>query len=148
MVVKTQNVLQDLLTKVRKNFFLGFLGEKNIKHSFNSFKYVLGLPIFSKSNVSKKITKIYFYKVFQILTQGQCCTFLYTSSLQMLVMIYSFCSCVLGKPFKSSPMFVSEAAPYPIEAHFKRSSLGQAPGLTHKHETKLEGPVKDKHSSL
>ena len=44
-------------------------------------------------------------------------------------------------------MFVSKAGAYPSEALFRCSTLGQAPGLTHKH-TWLERPAREKHSSL
>ncbi len=40
------------------------------------------------------------------------------------------------------------AGAYPSEAPFRCSTLGQAPGLTHKHQTRLERLAKDKHSSL
>jgi hypothetical protein len=39
-------------------------------------------------------------------------------------------------------MFEGKAVAYPREA------LGQAPGLTHKHYTRLERLAKDKHSSI
>ncbi len=32
--------------------------------------------------------------------------------------------------------------------NFKCSTFGQAPGLTHKHQTRMERPARDKHSSL
>ncbi len=35
--------------------------------------------------------------------------------------------------FKSSLSFAGKARTYPSEAHFRCSTLGQAPGLTHKH---------------
>ncbi len=37
---------------------------------------------------------------------------------------------------------------YPSDAPFRCSTLGQAPGLTHKHQTRLESLDRDKHSSL
>ncbi len=40
------------------------------------------------------------------------------------------------------------AGAYPSEAPFRCSTLGQAPGLTDKHYTRLERLAKDKHSSL
>ncbi len=37
---------------------------------------------------------------------------------------------------------------YPSEAPFRYSTLGQASGLAHKHQTRLERLARDKHSSL
>ncbi len=37
---------------------------------------------------------------------------------------------------------------YPKEAPFRCSTLGQAPGLTHQHQTRLERLAKEKRSSL
>jgi len=55
---------------------------------------------------------------------------------------------VPGKPFQPSLMFVSKAGAYLNEAPLRCSTLGCAPSLTHQHETKLERPARDKHSSL
>jgi hypothetical protein len=55
---------------------------------------------------------------------------------------------VPGKPFQPSVMFVSKTGSYPSEVPFKCSTLGLAPGLTHKHYTRLEKLARDKHSSL
>jgi len=40
---------------------------------------------------------------------------------------------VPGKPFQPSPMFSGMGGAYLSEAPFRCSTLGQAPGLTHKH---------------
>ena len=45
-------------------------------------------------------------------------------------------------------MFVDKARGYLSEALFRCSTLGYAPGLTHKHQTRLERLAKDKHSGL
>jgi hypothetical protein len=45
-------------------------------------------------------------------------------------------------------MFVGEARFYPSETSFRYSTLGWAPGLTHKHKTRLERLGRDKHYSL
>jgi hypothetical protein len=42
----------------------------------------------------------------------------------------------------------SKARAYPSEAPFRCSTLGYAPGLTHKHKTRLGRLARDKHSSL
>jgi hypothetical protein len=55
---------------------------------------------------------------------------------------------VPGKPFQPSLMFAGKARSYPGEAPFRCSNLGKAPGLTHKHKTRLEWLARDKHSSL
>ncbi len=45
---------------------------------------------------------------------------------------------VPGKPFQSSLMFLGEAGAYPSKVPFRCSTLGLAPGLNHKHETRQE----------
>ncbi len=45
-------------------------------------------------------------------------------------------------------MSASKAKAYPHEAPFRCFTLGQAPGPTHKHFTRLERPARDKHSKL
>ncbi len=45
-------------------------------------------------------------------------------------------------------MFAGKAGAYPSEAPFRCSTLGQVPGLTRKHQTRLERLARDKHSSL
>ncbi len=40
-------------------------------------------------------------------------------------------------------MFAGKARAYPSEASFRYSTLGQAPGLTHKHQTKLVRRLRD-----
>ncbi len=45
-------------------------------------------------------------------------------------------------------MFEGKARVYPGEALFRSSTLGYAPGLTHKYYTELEWLAKDKHSSI
>ncbi len=54
----------------------------------------------------------------------------------------------LAKPFQPSVMFVGKARAYMSKALFRCSTLWQAPGLTHKHQTRLAILAKDKHSSL
>ncbi len=53
---------------------------------------------------------------------------------------------VPGKAFQPSLMFAGKAE-YLSEAQ-RCSILGQAPGLTQKHKTRLESLAKDEHSSL
>ncbi len=55
---------------------------------------------------------------------------------------------VNGKPFQPSLMFVGKAGAYPIEEPFRCCTLGQASGLAHKQETRLERLTRDKHSNL
>ncbi len=55
---------------------------------------------------------------------------------------------VTGKPFKPGLMFVGKSRFYLCEAPFRSSTLGQAPRLTHKHQTRMEEPARNKHSSL
>jgi hypothetical protein len=45
-------------------------------------------------------------------------------------------------------MFADKAEAYPSETLFRYSSLGWAPGLTHRHQTRLEKLAGDKYSSL
>jgi hypothetical protein len=52
------------------------------------------------------------------------------------------------KSFQPSLMFAGKAGAYPCEAHFRCSTLGYAPGLTHKHKTRLQRLARDKYSSL
>jgi hypothetical protein len=55
---------------------------------------------------------------------------------------------VPGKPFQPSLMFAGKVGAYPSEAPLSCSTLGWAPGLTHKHQTRLERFARDKRSSL
>ncbi len=55
---------------------------------------------------------------------------------------------VPGKLFQLSVMIVGKAGAYLAEALFRCSTLGYAPGLTHKHYTRLERLNRNKHSSL
>ncbi len=55
---------------------------------------------------------------------------------------------VPGKLFQPSLMFAGKAGAYTSEVPFRCSTLGWAPGFTHKHQTRLERLAKDKHSSL
>jgi hypothetical protein len=55
---------------------------------------------------------------------------------------------VPDKPYQPSQMFVGKAGVYLIEAPFRCFTLGKAPGLIHKHLTRLERLATDKHSSL
>jgi hypothetical protein len=47
-----------------------------------------------------------------------------------------------------SLLFARNAGAYSSEAPFRLSTLGEAPGLTHKHKTKPERLARDKHFSL
>jgi hypothetical protein len=47
-----------------------------------------------------------------------------------------------------SIMFVSKAGANPSEAPSRSYTLGEAPGQTRKHQTKLERPGRDKHCTL
>ncbi len=55
---------------------------------------------------------------------------------------------VPGKPFESILMFASKARVYPSEASFGCYTLRKASGLACIQKTKLERPVRDKHSTL
>ncbi len=55
---------------------------------------------------------------------------------------------VIEKPFLPSLLFVDKVITYLIEEPLRCSSLEKAPGLAHKHQTKLERLAKNKHSSL
>jgi hypothetical protein len=55
---------------------------------------------------------------------------------------------VPGNPFQYGLMFVGKAGANPSEAPFRCSTLGWAPGLTHKHYTKLLRLARDKNSSF
>jgi hypothetical protein len=55
---------------------------------------------------------------------------------------------VHGKPFQRSLMIAGKARVYPSEAPCRCSTKEKAPGLTHKHVTRLERLTRDKHSSL
>ncbi len=50
-----------------------------------------------------------------------------------------------GRSFQPSIGFAGKAGACPSEAPFKCSALGQASGLAHKHETRLERLARDKH---
>ncbi len=51
-----------------------------------------------------------------------------------------------GKPFQPSLIFAGKAGAYKNEVSFKCFTIGQASGLTHKHQTRLV--ILDKHSCL
>jgi hypothetical protein len=53
-----------------------------------------------------------------------------------------------GKPFKPSLMLAGKAGAYLSEPPFRLSSLGAAPGITHKHFTMLERRARNDHSIL
>jgi hypothetical protein len=55
---------------------------------------------------------------------------------------------VPGRPFQPSLIFVDKAGAYPSEAPFKCSTLGSAPGLTHKHKVRLKRHASGQHFSL
>ncbi len=50
--------------------------------------------------------------------------------------------------FQDCTVLADKAGAYQSEAPFRCSNLGQAPGSTRKHKTKLERLARDKHSSL
>ncbi len=54
----------------------------------------------------------------------------------------------LAKPFQPSTMFASKAGAYPSGAPFTFSTQKQAPGLTQKHQIRLEMPVCLKHCNF
>jgi hypothetical protein len=55
---------------------------------------------------------------------------------------------VLGKPFQARLMILSKAGACPRRPPIRTSPLRLSPCLTHKHESRLERPARDKHSSL
>ncbi len=55
---------------------------------------------------------------------------------------------VSDKPLQPRLMLASKVGADLSEASFRRSTLGQAPGLIHIHSTKSERPTRDKNSSL
>jgi hypothetical protein len=55
---------------------------------------------------------------------------------------------VTRKPFQPSPMLAFKTRAYLRQPHFRCSTFGVAPGLTHKHKTWLEKLARDKLSSL
>ncbi len=54
---------------------------------------------------------------------------------------------MLDKPFQPSLMSAGKAGAYMSEAPFRCYTLGQALGLTHEQQTRLERLAKDKHSN-
>ncbi len=54
---------------------------------------------------------------------------------------------VPGKPLQPSLVFAGKAGAYPSEAPFRYSTLGQATGLTYKHQTRLKRLARDKHGA-
>jgi hypothetical protein len=52
------------------------------------------------------------------------------------------------KPFKPSLMLAGKAGAYPSEAPLRHSTIGKAPGLDHKHYTRMERLVRHKRSRL
>ncbi len=98
-----------------------------------------------------------------LLSRGQCCKTLYGHNLRIFV-ISQISPC---KPFQLSLMFVSKARSLPqsgapercftsgrlsrdrhSDLFFKWSTLEQAPGLTHKYQTRLERLASDKRPSI
>ncbi len=79
------------------------------------------------------------------MTRGQCYKTFFVHNLRIFVISQSVC---LGNPFQPSLMFACKAEAYPSEALFRCSTLGQAPGLTRKHQTRLQKLARDKHSNL
>ncbi len=69
----------------------------------------------------------------------------YCCNLQMFIISWGYCP--WRKPFQLNLMFADKVGAYPSEAPFRCSTLGQAPG-THKHQTRLEGPARNKHSNI
>ncbi len=56
--------------------------------------------------------------------------------------------CLFLAGLTAQSMFASKAGAYFSEESLRCYTVGQVPGLTHKHQTKLENPAKDKLSSL
>ncbi len=75
----------------------------------------------------------------------KCYKTFYRRNLQMSVISQMFVS---GKHFQDRLLFLSKARAYLSEAPFMCSTLAQAPGRTHKHQTKLEMSARDKHSGI
>ncbi len=84
-------------------------------------------------------------KFYQIEFWGQCCKTFFVRNLRIFLVSQSVCP---GKPFQSRLMIAGKAGVYPNEAPFRCSTLGQAPGHTHKQQTRVEKLARDKHSSL
>ncbi len=81
----------------------------------------------------------------------QCCKTFYVSNLRMFVISQSVCSLQhrdRSKPIQPSQIFTIENTPYLIEAPIRSSTLGWAPGLTYKHQARLDRPTRDKQPSL
>ncbi len=78
--------------------------------------------------------------VLNLSPQAQCYKTFYGRILRMFIISQSVCP---RQVFQPSLMFESEA-----RASFRHSTLRQAPGFICKHQTRLEWPARDKHSSL
>ncbi len=55
---------------------------------------------------------------------------------------------VPGRPFQLRLIFESKSRTYLSETPFGCSTIGQAPALTHKHQSRLKEPARNTHSSL
>ncbi len=55
---------------------------------------------------------------------------------------------VTGKLFQPSLMFAGKAEAYLSEVTLRCSTLGETPGFTHKHQTRLEKLARDKYTTL
>ncbi len=78
-------------------------------------------------------------------TCGQCYKTFYGRKLRLFIISQSVCH---WQAFQPNLMFAVKAGAYLSKAPFRCSTLGQDPGLTHKHQTRLERLASDKHSSL
>ncbi len=78
-------------------------------------------------------------------TRGQCYQTFYGRNLRNFVISWNVCP---GKPFQPSVMFVGKARAYPSDVTFSCCTLGWAPGITHKYQTRLERLTRDKCFSL
>ncbi len=81
------------------------------------------------------------FRCSQFIYLGQCYKTYYGRNLRMFVISQSVCL------WQAFPVCCNAGA-YPIEEHFRCSTLGQALGLAHKQQTRLEKFARDKHSSL
>ncbi len=73
----------------------------------------------------------------------RCCKIFFFYNLRMLIISQSY-----GKPFQPSLTFASKAGASLSKITFRCYPLGWALGLIHNHQTRLEMPARDKHSSL
>ncbi len=102
------------------------------------------IDVFS-NNMKFKLILYAYVAILFFLIQGLYYKTYYGCNLCILVKSQSVCS---WQAFPAQSILAGKAGAYPSEAPFKCSTLGQFPGLTHKHQTRLEKLTRDKHSSL